>query len=284
MESAAQPTMVGVTPQYAEALLAKNYEMNRKLAVNGPRVRQYASDMADGRWDPSAADFIRIAGDGTLVDGQHRLAAVVQCGRTVPMWVLYGVDKTCFTKVDTGKPRVARDFVKRKYGHTISSGIKTIMSYAESGVFVNKSCFSNEAVYQFDQEWGTVLAELARPANVFRKKYGYAPSVIIAFVFIVSVCDAERSEHFLEWLMQDPPQTRLVSAFQSYALRSCNQFKRDSRGNTWAVMCYMWRRYITQTNLDTDRIPGGGIKSGRIDGIDADTLARALNKYQQASR
>lgn len=69
-----------VTPQKAEEWLKFN-TINRSLDLK--RVATYATDMERNRWnfghDEAPVSDIMFNGNGTLLDGQYRLAAVVQC-------------------------------------------------------------------------------------------------------------------------------------------------------------------------------------------------------------
>lgn len=81
--------IVSVTPQMAEAWL-KNNVANRKLRPT--IVDTYASDMKSGRWVPSHQG-IAFDSKGELVDGQHRLSAIVKSGVIVKMVVTTGVEQ-----------------------------------------------------------------------------------------------------------------------------------------------------------------------------------------------
>lgn len=63
-----------VTPALAKQWLEKNTN-NRN--VNFAKVKKMAKDMREGHWD-TTHQGIAIATDGTLVDGRHRLMAVVE--------------------------------------------------------------------------------------------------------------------------------------------------------------------------------------------------------------
>lgn len=82
------PRMVSISPQTAKKWLETKNAHNRPLSAT--RVRNYALDMKAGAW---ALTHQGIAFDehGMLIDGQHRLAAIVESGVTIVMWVWYGV-------------------------------------------------------------------------------------------------------------------------------------------------------------------------------------------------
>lgn len=86
--------LIKVTPTLAEHLLAYHNADNKH-----PRksiVERYANDMAAGRWQHSMQGFL-FANDGMecrqcrkriiLIDGQHRLCAIVKSQVTIEMFV-----------------------------------------------------------------------------------------------------------------------------------------------------------------------------------------------------
>lgn len=97
--------LVEMSPTLAEAILQNN-PMNRSLGSG--RVERYAREMREGRWKYNG-DTIRIAHDGALLDGQHRLWAVIESGVTVPMLVVDGLEHDVMPTLDTGRPRGLHD-------------------------------------------------------------------------------------------------------------------------------------------------------------------------------
>jgi hypothetical protein len=63
---------------------------------------------------------------GRLIDGQHRLAAVVQSGVTVQMWVITGADPETFGVVDTGLARRPTQFLRVKHSTNIHGALGMI--------------------------------------------------------------------------------------------------------------------------------------------------------------
>lgn len=84
-----------VTPAWAERKLAElqhlvEQGLFRNRSINKSLVNAYASDMARGRWGLSHQG-IAFDEDNRLIDGQHRLWAVVKAGIPVIMTVTTGV-------------------------------------------------------------------------------------------------------------------------------------------------------------------------------------------------
>lgn len=99
-----------ITPAMAEQMLKHN-KSNRTLRKN--KVHSYALQMQAGFWAADSNDAILISTDGELLNGQHRLNAVIEAGIPVKMAVRYGVDKSIFKVLDQGAARSASDLYTR---------------------------------------------------------------------------------------------------------------------------------------------------------------------------
>lgn len=97
-----------VTPELAAEWLQSNTN-NRN--VKRWTVEQYARDMSAGRW-AMTGDPIRFAPDGRLLDGQHRLMAVVKSQVAVEMVVIRGLDPSSQIVMDIGPSRTGGDALK----------------------------------------------------------------------------------------------------------------------------------------------------------------------------
>jgi hypothetical protein len=100
--------VVDITPQMAEEMLARNTH-NRNLRHRV--VSSYAADMAAGAWAEDGQS-IKFAKDGTLLDGQHRLAAVAESGATVRMLVVRNLPLDAQENMDTQAKRSFSDVLK----------------------------------------------------------------------------------------------------------------------------------------------------------------------------
>ncbi|WP_461129719.1 hypothetical protein [Spirosoma aerophilum] len=94
-----------ITPQIAKTLLEHNTH-NRPL--NLPHVKFLAKQMKQEQWK-MAGDPIKVSASGRILDGQHRLHAIVQSDTTQQMIILYNVPDENFSVMDTGRVRQAAD-------------------------------------------------------------------------------------------------------------------------------------------------------------------------------
>lgn len=100
--------MTIITPEIAAELLERNTE-NRNPKRRA--IANYARDMLASEWNPDASD-IKVARDGTLLDGQNRLMACVEAGVPFPTLLRTGIDKDAREHVDQGVKRTAGDALK----------------------------------------------------------------------------------------------------------------------------------------------------------------------------
>lgn len=102
--------LVEITPEKARRLLENNTG-NRKLYQN--TVDGYARDMIAGRWQLTHQS-VAIDQFGNIIDGQHRLTAIVQSGVTVNVYVAtYKEETTALNKmIDRSRSRTAVDILQ----------------------------------------------------------------------------------------------------------------------------------------------------------------------------
>lgn len=115
----AAPSGVGftrevITPELAATLL-DGRAPNR--TPNQERIASYANDMKSGRWADTHQP-IALGPGGELVDGEHRLRAVLLAGVPVAMWVARGVQLDNRWAIDQGRARSVGDALK------INDGLK----------------------------------------------------------------------------------------------------------------------------------------------------------------
>lgn len=98
---------VDVTPAMAKEFLKKN---NANRTVRTRTVSALASAIQRGEWKLSH-QAIAFDPDGNLLDGQHRLLAIVESGRTVPCLLALNADPNTFDVLDIGVRRNNADII-----------------------------------------------------------------------------------------------------------------------------------------------------------------------------
>jgi len=98
---------VDITPEIAKRWLEDpNNPKNRPYKPT--RARKFAEAMRRGEWSANGEAIMRNSSGG-LLNGQHRLNAVVISGRVIPMAVAEGLDNKAFDTIDQGYKRTVGD-------------------------------------------------------------------------------------------------------------------------------------------------------------------------------
>lgn len=95
-----------ITPTIARGFLEQNIN-NRPIKM--PVVLRYMQDMQEGRWKEDTAEMIKISVSNKILDGQHRLMAVVKANTAINFHIATGLQDEIFTVLDTGSTRSASD-------------------------------------------------------------------------------------------------------------------------------------------------------------------------------
>lgn len=101
--------MVTITPAMALKWLENSNIRNRPLSQN--HINKLARDMKNGHWKQTHAG-IAFDPSGVLLDGQHRLWAIVESETTQSMMVVYNVPKNAVMFIDSGRSRTVVDILK----------------------------------------------------------------------------------------------------------------------------------------------------------------------------
>lgn len=120
---------VTVTPEVAKNLLQRNYDGNRR--VRNHVVEKYSSDMASGMFHPDANGLVIVDKNGVMIDGQHRMLAIIATGRTYDMDIRFDADSEAFTMIDSGSARTAADVIGGKYSIVKAAISKIALEYTE---------------------------------------------------------------------------------------------------------------------------------------------------------
>lgn len=144
-----------ITPQIAAKYLSRNSPNNRR--IKRAHVEMLARDMANGEFR-TTHQGIAFDENGELIDGQHRLHAVMMSNTSVKMLVTRGCERNVLMAVDRGAARTIHDAMTIMLGGDDKRSIvlrnTNILSAMSSVVKTNISrkyrLSSSEAVALYD--------------------------------------------------------------------------------------------------------------------------------------
>lgn len=128
------PTYIAVSPEIARKWLDRN-AVNRSLRQG--KVEQYARDMAAGRWTLGES-AICFGVDGHLLNGQHRLHAVIKANVTVIFLVIRNMPVEAMPNMDIGTARTAGDvlhFEGEHNTHALAAVTKQCLLYTDGRIY-----------------------------------------------------------------------------------------------------------------------------------------------------
>lgn len=114
----APPVLELMTPERADSILKNQNPKNRKIRDRS--VEKIAFDIISNNWRVTH-QAIAFSSDGELLDGQHRLSAIVKAKKAVRLYVKYGLDKECMDVIDSGNCRTASDTLRLRFDAKSSS-------------------------------------------------------------------------------------------------------------------------------------------------------------------
>lgn len=97
--------VVTITPSDATNWLRCNIH-NRP--VRKRHVEFLAGEIKNGNWQVNGQAIV-IAEDEQVLDGQHRLLAIIEAGIAIKTMVVYGISPQAFATIDTGAVRTSSD-------------------------------------------------------------------------------------------------------------------------------------------------------------------------------
>ncbi len=188
-----------ITPQIAREILAKN---SNNRALKPSLVKYYMREIANGKWDVNG-ESIKIATDGALLDGQHRLEAISKGNKGVYTYVVRGLHNGAFLTIDCGKPRTHGDFLKIagfEGNHTLlAASARIAMSFSVTGeVTSSQGRIPPEAIVDFVEKNQGLIESMSK----LQQKVGklLPNSIAIGCHYVFSIIDMEKSDEFFHLL------------------------------------------------------------------------------------
>jgi hypothetical protein len=227
------------------------------LAAAGPNrtvrkaaVTQYASDMAAGLWRQTGQGIIFDI-EGRLMDGQHRLQAIIQSNRTVKMTVVRGVSPSAMPMIDVGLKRTVGDSLGIA-GVTNAAQVAAVARLAlgydmESFAKWTLRDLSSPQVNAYANEHLAGLEHAVLRAAQLRSYFPVSQSVLGAAIFIFNRIDPEACETFLTGVSnmqasyEGDPRIALIRRLQS--IRNMKVIASSSQLLDVFIQCWnSWRK------------------------------------------
>lgn len=260
---------VVVTPTMAAEWLESTNVHNRKMSARV--VSAYASDMREGEWIDNA-ETIKFSRTGALLDGQHRLAAVVEADVPVQFLVARGLDPAAQDTVDNGRKRTFADVLTLR-------GEKDAVQLA--AIVRAVTLADGTASYVTDKRGSPTNAQLTRTLDAYPElrdiatkarhvsKNAEIPASVAGFAYwAFSRLDAEDAAYFFARIASDTGHAEGEPAYEfrraAAALARGNARSRVDNRYLMAILVKAWNAYRDGAKVGLLRWKPGGAKPERF--------------------
>ena len=231
-----------ITPGLAEKWLENN-PANR--GIRKFHAEAIARDMKAGRWQTNG-DAIRLNGDGSLIDGQHRLLACVLSGVPFETVVISGLPSEVRATIDGN--------AKRTHGDRLAMlGVANANRVSATARMVAQLAVNLASARLSSQELDRVL-ELHPGIHHSVKVTGHAPDktgrIVGAIHYVgTSLGYANDADSFVHVIKSGIPAYPgdAAHAFRERMIKHRGALTRYSDNETARAAVCVWRHFITRT-------------------------------------
>ena len=239
-----------ITPEMAKDYLL-TCKLNRRLSERN--VENLYLQMKAGNW-MLTGDPIKFATDGSLIDGQHRLKAIIKLNEPVNLYVAEGLNPDVFQVLDTGKGRSAADVLAAKgmkYSHNLAAIARAIILWKNGTYSKNsgdgKLKATNKAILEF-VETNPELYEIGVYCqNHIYQNFRMIPLSSLAMLYyVLSKKNQTKTDEFFEKYSSgiDLSQNDPIRHLRDRLIKDrINKSRLNLRDKT-ALMIYTWNNFI----------------------------------------
>lgn len=244
--------VIDVTPKMAADWLEKNAGFQRKARQT--IVDRYVRDMINGKWTLTHQG-IAFDCKGRLIDGQHRLLAVVKADTAVKMVVVRDAPATAFDHVDLGYGRTTSDVLKAQGEGWITNEHIAIARFMECGTDT-KAVVTNRSPFELRE-----MVDAHRNAiefvfqNMERRVRGVTIAPVLAAIGVsyYAEMDRVRLADFVRLLVsgiaQDPERDSTVIKLREWLRDTSGQASSTARNEAFLKTQRVIKAYMSGEKL-----------------------------------
>lgn len=188
--------VVSITPAIAEKWLGKNV---RNRHVRPKVVAHYAKTMTRGEWLVNG-EAIKFSVSGDLLDGQHRLSAIIVAQKTIKSLVVRGLPTEAQDVLDIGAGRRVGDQLSIAgfpNATNLAAVSRLVIAYESAGDWKAKASVPQTLNLVSGNE---LLAYATHHAKIIHKGSDLRPSVAGATYYELMKVDDQKAQEFFERL------------------------------------------------------------------------------------
>lgn len=241
-----------ISPKKAAELLARNTR-NRRLVEF--RVNKLVADMLAGSFVFNG-DAIRIAVDGTILDGQHRLHASVASGVTFQTILVEGLPPEVQRTIDTGATRSMADVLHLERGTTNSTTVAALTSFSwlfqmNGGLFngqylaEKRAPSRSELLAWYDEHEETITHAVIAAQRVQSSPARLTTTAVAATFFGAALLDPEILEQFADEIATGSSDlSSPTRQLREYGIRRTQTPNKPTAQSVHMVTVRAWNKWV----------------------------------------
>ena len=240
---------VFMTPEKAKELLDINV---RNRSINQRLVNRIAGDISKGNWQVNG-ETIKVSSTNKLLDGQHRLSAIIKSGMPCHLWVVEGLDDNCHATIDSGLSRGAHHILQIENiqnASLLASTIALIKKIEKQNISNSKRASNIDILdnYKKDPEGLDAAARFITGRSWLRRYAGN--SIACACYYVASKLSESQASEFFEKLSSGAglSEGSPILACRNYLIkqrmnRGIAEVGRKIKFQTYQVIAKCWNAY-----------------------------------------
>lgn len=203
-----------ITPAIAADYLKRN---RKNRPINKSHVERLKRDIETGRWVPSPQPIVFDI-DGDLIDGQHRLTAIVEGGIAVWATVCEGAARESIRSIDMGQTRKPDGILRMLHGVEPTVKEIAVSNSMSAGLRMTPSALTKQEQAEFFLEHASAIRwAMARLGNV-RHARSPAVAVVARATYTVDHAILERFCKVLADGIAERPEDATVIALRDFLM------------------------------------------------------------------
>ena len=245
-----------ITPQKAKLLLEKTIG-NRELIKQ--KLELYERQILENKWVLNGQCII-VGDKGHLLDGHHRLQAIVQTDKPAQMSIIHGIKEENFATIDSGASRKSGQvftIAGIKNAHNIASIVNAVQFLRHNGWLTGSGMQNNltttELLEIYNQD--ADLYQKARCVGVKCRANRLMRVVFASAMYYVLVRDFNNSPDYVERFLVAATSLSTTEIPSANALREALTRKTIEKGTNidvryvFALTVKAWQSYKRNENI-----------------------------------
>lgn len=245
-----------IGPELATTMLDAN---TRNRSVSTKIHEQYARAMESFGF-PFIGNSILFGEEGLVLDGQHRLLAIVASGCTIGTLVVSGLPNSVQKFIDSGRKRTAADELKingYENGSPSQATANLCLSWKSWRDDQKTVTMGNWELYDYAiARYGHIALGLGYAAALLKMKRRVSkPAIAAAFVRAMEVTDdAQLVQGFFDMLTKETFKQTLGNPIRTLNHSYLHQPKADAVTDLWKIV-RTWNAVIAEQSLSKLQMP-----------------------------